>query len=554
LAGKTNANESEIDKTSFWWTGLCAICHPGGGPSEFDRDGELYFDVATNQFGYEKLGKTAGDVVLDGDYAEINTSNGTLRAAPWDKTGVAETDCLLCHRADRAIDEGKNLNWIWRAAALRAKDKLVDGNDDPVMAYAAAATAAQGWFTTFELAATPPGKPPMAARLGVDYQAGLDNGSLYQQGGNLYVALGAVAGTPKDYACWGCHLTPDLKKRGRRWFDAGSDVHYAGFNNLDDADAANDIEPGDSTACAHCHPASMTGMDLNHNIAKGNAILGSVRDDTDYVGFRTCRDCHLATSADRDPNAPAPPTLTVHNSTHLGIMSCEMCHIPYKEDPADLVVDNSVTGATVSYQTGTFLSSDPLDPSNADKSRWYPSFVGKKDSDGAYRIFPVKLLLSVWWGDWDQNGTPADLSDDVIKPIPLWRVRQGVAGLAPADNKVNTDAEILTYINALTANDSHGNQIAARPVLVKGGKVYYADDGLVAHFEYHGTGIKTESSHPFSVNHNVRSGAQALGTSCGDCHAANSPVFDRKILVDPFDENGDPVYKTVREILGFGPS
>ena len=41
---------------------------------------------------------------------------------------------------------------------------MVDGNDDPVMAYAAAATAAQGWFTTLELAATPVANAPSPCR------------------------------------------------------------------------------------------------------------------------------------------------------------------------------------------------------------------------------------------------------------------------------------------------------------------------------------------------------------------------------------------------------
>jgi hypothetical protein len=557
LAGKTNANASSIDKTSFWWTGLCGICHPGGGPTELDRDGELYFDAKTGQFGYEKLGKTAGDVTLDGDYAEVNTSTGALRAAPWDTTGVAQADCLLCHRADRTVNGGMNMNWIWRTATLRAKDKLVDSGSASVPAYAAASTAGQGWFSDLQMATTPPGKPPMASSLDIDYQEGVTNGSLVEKTDGLYVAAGAIAETPRDYACWGCHLTPDMKKRGREWFNPDSDVHYQKFNNLDDGDTGNDIMAGDSTACTYCHPAGLSGMDLNHNIAKGNATLGSVRNDTDYTGFRTCADCHLASSTDRDPNAPVPPSsYTGHNARHREILSCEACHVPSKATPADLVVDNSVTGSTVGYKTSDFLSADPLDPTDTDKSKWYPSFVLRADRDGVDRMFPVKLLLSIWWGDWDQNGTPTDKTDDVIKPIPLWRARQIISGLTvPADNKVNTLAEIYTYITALKGNDSHGVQVAANPVLVKGGQVWHDDGaGSVTSFEYHGTGIKTESSHPFSVNHNVRPGSEALGsTSCNECHNGGTPVFDRLILVDPFGPDGQPVYKTVRELLGVDP-
>jgi hypothetical protein len=554
-----------MDKTSFWWTGLCGICHTGGGPSEFDRDGHKYYDFVTGEFGYEKLGLTAGDVTLDGDYAEINTSNGTLRAAPWDVTGVAEADCMFCHRADRTINSGMNMNWIWRTATLRAKDKLVDSGAGSVPAYAAASTAGQGWFGDLQLSSTvPAGKPPMATTLDIDYQPGVTNGSLVEKTDGLYVADTAITATPRDYACWGCHITPDMKKRGREWFNPDSDVHYRNFNNLDDADTGNDVAAADSAACTYCHPAGMTGLQLNHNIAKGNATLGSVRNDTDYTGFRTCADCHLATSADRDPNAPTPPNTTEHNATHRAILSCEACHVPSKATPADLVVDNSVTGSTVGYKTSDFLSADPLDPTDADKTKWYPSFVRRPDRDGVNRIFPVKLLLSVWWGDWDQNGTPSDLTDDVIKPVPLWRVRQIINGTGgptiPADNQVNTLAEIYEYITALKGDDSHGVQVAANPVLIKGGKVWHDDGaGSVTSFDYHGTGIKTESSHPFSVNHNVRPGSEALGsTNCQECHGGGSgtggtPVFDRLILVDPFDTNGNPVYKTVRELLGVDP-
>ena len=85
MAAKTNTSASEIDKTSFWWTGLCGICHTGGGPTEFDRDGHKYYDVKTGKFGYEMLGKTENDIYgpgnYDGDYTEVSNSNGAIRVA-----------------------------------------------------------------------------------------------------------------------------------------------------------------------------------------------------------------------------------------------------------------------------------------------------------------------------------------------------------------------------------------------------------------------------------------------------------------------------------------
>ncbi len=45
---------------------------------------------------------------------------------------------------------------------------------------------------------------------------------------------------------------------------------------------------------------------------------------------------------------------------------------------------------------------------------WYPAAANEVDQDGRTRLFPIKVLLSAWWGDWNQNGTPEDLMDDVV--------------------------------------------------------------------------------------------------------------------------------------------
>lgn len=553
-----------MDKTSFFWTGQCGACHPGGGPSEFDRDGQLYYDVLSDQYGYEKLGKTPGQVALDGDYAFINPGNGVNMPAPWHVTGISEADCLLCHRSDRTLDQGNDMNGFWRQATLRGMANLMDSSAQSVPAYAAAATAAQGWHSTFTLASLPPGKPPTAAVLDVDYGKGLQDGSLRSKGGTLYFSGARLTKAPRDYACWSCHALPDLKKRGRVWFDPDQDVHYAAFNNLDDADPSNDVGKSESKACTVCHGASAT-----HNFAKGNAFAGSVQNETDFTELRTCRDCHLADSPLKHPAAP-PPSSAIHKyPKHLARLSCQLCHAPYKTVEADLVVDNAVTGNTIGYKTEAFLSADPLDPTSIDKSRWYPSIHWKTDKDGVQRLFPAKLLDTVWWGDWDQNGTPGTTADDVIQPVILWRLRQATGGAAlpgvSDDNgdgrlEVNSEAEILAYIQELrTFLDSYGTPIAVNPVLVKGEKVWYEDGGApggVSTLDLHGSGIKAETAIPFSIDHNVLPTHKAIA-SCSSCHQSlngwqPTEVFDRKVLIDPFDLAGDPVYETPRDRLGLG--
>jgi hypothetical protein len=554
-----------MDKTSFFWTSLCSICHPGGGPGEYDRDGHLYYDVATQKFGYELENKTPQQVQFDGDYAMVSSQSGALSAAAWDQSGVSEPDCLYCHRSDRTVNGGTAMNWVWRAATLRAAANLIDSQNNPVPGFAAAPTASQGWFSQLTLAQVPPGKPPLATVLQIDYQQGVSAGVLAVDEHNALILKGrAIHEEPRDYACWGCHLTPDLKKRGRSWFNADVDVHYAAFNRLNDVDPLNDVPAEKSTACTVCHPS-----EEDHNIGKGNAILGSVQNATDYEKIRTCRDCHLKDSPDRDPAAPVPTSLMHQSPIHMDKLACQFCHIPYRLSPADLVVDNATTGATIGYSTQDWLSSDPLDPTNADKSRWYPAFKTKKDEDGKTRLFPVKNLRSIWWGDWDEKGPGR--GDDVVSPIILWRLRgltqgQPLQGVAD-DNldgkpEVNTLAEIEIYLLALaSAVDRYSNPLVAnKPVLIKGGKLYYYDATIpspprVASLDYHTEGIKTESSHPFAIDHNVFKANLALGaTGCAECHKnANggnpTPVFDRKVLVDPFFTDNLPRYETVRDML-----
>ena len=54
--------------------------------------------------------------------------------------------------------------------------------------------------------------------------------------------------------------------------------------------------------------------------------------------------------------------------------------------PANLVTDRSVTGTAIQYSTSDFLSAEPLNPTDPDKSSWVPAFRPKVDSDGNIRV------------------------------------------------------------------------------------------------------------------------------------------------------------------------
>jgi len=382
-----------------------------------------------------------------------------------------------------------------------------------------------GWFRDLEVSEpTGPSMPANAISFRVDY-------SQTKIADPTSIAAFITKEVP-DQNCWNCHVTPDCMKRGRSW-DSRTDVHKA--NGL---------------SCTFCHT---TGE--NHETAKGDILLGSVRDDLDG-SMKVCTDCHL-----KETNRRAPKPNHDFPDLHIEKMACETCHIPYKMKAATCVIDNATTGNSIRYLTKEFLSKDPLNPGQACETStencWYPAFVEYKG-----KIKPVNPMQVIWWGDWDRA------SHRVI-PIVLWRIRDftganpnngfritnyNLLGGLNGSKEVNTPDEIETYLKVLSqAKDRFGCSLVYHtPVLVKGGMIYYLEHGQLhqAPMPIREGGFRC--CEPFDLSHNVLSEEFALGSKgCEDCHIKPSPFFNRKILIDPFDSQGRPVYKESWELLGY---
>jgi hypothetical protein len=228
----------------------------------------------------------------------------------------------------------------------------------------------------------------------------------------------------------------------------------------------------------------------------------------------------------------------------MRIIACETCHIPYQPGSEDLVYDHASTGETTLFETAKFLSSDPLDPKKTapgvDPSIWYPSLKKWKG-----KFIPVKSILVSYWGDLE-NAT------NRVKPIVLWKIRDLKKPPLKDDDgdgspEVNTLEEIKSFLKELKGKDKFGNPVAEQPVLIKGGYLYKLDKmGEVEKVRHSESGGLDHS-----ISHNVVSGMNVIGAKgCKDCHSKKSSFFLRKILVDPWDEKGKPVYVEAWEVLG----
>ncbi|MBN2468895.1 MAG: hypothetical protein JXD19_12175, partial [Deltaproteobacteria bacterium] len=219
LSPKTNRNAATMDMTSFSFiTAGCGDCHPGGGPTEFDRTGKRYDQWMADPASGMASG---GDNNYDGDYYQ----------ARWIETGVLEADCFLCHlpEYDNSARKAqiKKLNFRWAPTAGAGFANVVGSVGD--------------------------GQAPT-----VQYLKGRFNpdGTVSPH----------IVRQPRNEACLACHAKPGWKKRGAN-LRARTDVHLrAGLKCVDCHPAGRSAED-----------VRIRGKEI-HQFGKGDDPGGHVRD------------------------------------------------------------------------------------------------------------------------------------------------------------------------------------------------------------------------------------------------------------------------------------
>ncbi|HOP05919.1 MAG TPA: formate dehydrogenase subunit gamma [candidate division Zixibacteria bacterium] len=257
LAHKHNESSDDIDLTVYDFVGFsssssnvlpCGACHPGGGGLEYDREGNRYDEYLAENPDLRDS--------LDGDYYHSN----------WDKSGVVEADCFVCHfkgyNFDERVTQLKQGNYRWAATA--------------------------GTMIGFVSGSVKSGREPR-----VTY-----NKRFFNDDGTITLDM---SGPPPSDNCVFCHGASAVSKRGFTWNDIyNPDVHNQ-----------------QGVTCIGCHPA---GPD--HQFAKGDANSSTVADALDN-NIKDCKECHYTGFL----GASVPRHSSIRPS-HLEKISCEGCHIP----------------------------------------------------------------------------------------------------------------------------------------------------------------------------------------------------------------------------------
>jgi len=512
LAAKDNTSARTVDMTSYEFvTATCGNCHPGGGPMEFDRAGKRYDTWMRDPASGFTSG---GDNRFDGDYYK----------ARWAETGVIEADCLLCHLPEYGFkkrnEQLAKLNFRWAAtegAGFGTVTGTVAANQTPQVAY--------------------------------DLKQ-------FDADGNVFVH---TVPEPRNDTCLTCHAKPDWKKRGAA-FSARTDVHIAA-----------------GLRCVDCHAAGSRAADPRihgrevHQFGKGDDPSGFVRDDLDDT-VRSCQDCHVKGwhNAPRATHAWLPPL-------HLDKLSCQTCHIPTRAVKSALVqASDSFNAAPYITPPGkriwTFYDQEMnfwnhygelemFTPKDQPTNFTSPTLALYKG-----RVFPVNRVHSAWVG-FEEEGKPG-LNQLFMKDFfGMWKQHRDSGGTAypqlaavKDDNgdgtfEVNRPEEIDAL---LAATKEHLTKTAfplagKRLVWVSDDRAWYSskESKVLARQPHEATPYASV----YKFSHDVAPARAALGASgCTDCHAADSPFFDRPVLLTAFSpEDGKPRWTPNRTLLGYSP-
>ncbi|RMG89532.1 MAG: hypothetical protein D6708_09810, partial [Candidatus Dadabacteria bacterium] len=518
MAAKKNESLDEIDVALYDWVGkgvlnpsakikvpACGWCHPGGGPGEYARDPDtgLVSDKRYDEIEADALAAADAGGYVDGDFSTIVAGGGPSH---WRESGVAEADCLLCHfgRSDKYNFGARNKQLTYRnykwAATVGARMGSVAGK-----VYDFDESVKTGFMSGTWTGVTPT----------VTYDVSEDS-VLKEEAGKLLLRGEIVAERPSYNYCLFCHEGSDTKKRGFEWsgehdVHAGAGFHCLGCHGLYDADGDGDVR--------------------EHQIGKGYARLGSVRNDLDGTMRHDCVACHLEGGYEgaEDPTAAHEAAFGIAGF-HLERIACEGCHVPYIDWNQGALIDMSSGNQIWTLSDGT----TPTWAGDFQKAGRFVPFLKKYDPDGSgplpEKYYPFGAKSSAWFGDLKENGE--------VQPIFLRFVKSAYESVK--DQMVSPTVRVLTVPDHLAGEtgltDTQKPSVSdpadiklmietlremgfENPVFVTGVVRGLDENGDLVVLE----GVHAESDHNFSINHDIRPAEDALGAGgCTDCHTGTT--------------------------------
>ena len=502
------ADPADADMSQPEWLMKCGGCHTGGGISEYDLRGHRFLSPDAKPYG-----------PLDPSYTIRDRDKGVVQPWDWEKSGVAEADCFLCHlpkgsRAARKKEMGAG-NFRWANTATLSETGI-------------AVAAAGGIFTYNRNAFRPDGT---VKRELLD----LSEPTLE----NCAQCHGFSArSTNTIQAIQHADILRGTEKAG--WIYNGakiSDTESPKIIGKEKMNFAWDAHAAKGMACIDCHfspnnPGRMIQEDEkknlryrpatldpalylkrpDHNFARGNIPPETVN-LTRHNTMRSCGDCHEAEKL----HAFLP-----YKTRHFQALACQTCHIPsvhfwaYRSDDWGFLMDTGTSRVTFRGIDGSIV--DP----ESDITGYQPAYIPSPGKDGRPQIRPTNLITGVYWFDRTKN-----------RPVFTWQVQQALFEDRPAEGEWKYRPEILKAFA-----DKDGIVDLPQAVFDSQRKIDLVKGLLQRHSGVADPELRIEVV-PWAMSHSTVGKGQAI-KECTACHSSHS-ILNRPLDLNSFLPKNVPV-------------
>jgi hypothetical protein len=505
--GVTDASDYDMGQPE--WLTKCGVCHTGGGISEVDLAGHRFLTPEAKANG-----------AFDPSYTVRDRVSGKVVPWDWAKSGIAESDCFLCHvpKASRgarreAMTAG---NFRWADNATLADTGIVVKEANDTFAYNRAAFNPDGTVKAEALGLSDPTLENCAQCHGFTAK----NTTVIQPIQHADIMRGTEkAGWIYNGAKISDTVTPNIV--GREQMDFPWDVHAAkGLICIDchfspnnpgrmiQTDAAKNLNyrPGMNDIAVYLKRP-------DHNFARGNIPPETVN-MTHHNTMRGCGECH---------DAEKSHAFLPYKSLHFKALACQTCHIPevhfwaYRSDEWGFLMDSGTSRITFRGIDGDIVNPD------AKVTGFKPAFIPSPSKNGQTEIRPTNLVTGVYWFDRGKG-----------RPVFTWQVQQAFfTGWGP-DNGWTYRPEIVKAFgdkDGIIDREQARYDSPEKIALVRGLLQKYAG---ISEPE-----LRIEVV-PWAMSHSIAGKGQAT-KDCTACHAKNS-ILHRGLDLDDFLPRGVPTF------------
>jgi len=500
---------ADADMSQPEWLMKCGVCHTGGGISEYDLRGHRFLTAEAKPSG-----------PFDPSYAIRDRDKGQVVSWDWEKSGIAEADCFLCHvpKADRGARKKEMAagNFRWANNATLADTGIVARQENGTFTYAPAAFNGDGTVKPEVLNLSDPT---------------LQNCSLCHG----FTAANTTTIQPIQHA----DIMRGTEKSG--WIYNGAKISDTVSPNIVGREGMKypwDVHAAEGIICIDCHfapnnPGRMIhddpkknlryrplGEDIavylkrpDHNFARGNIPPETVN-LTRHNTMRGCGDCH---------DAEKGHAFLPYKSRHFKALACQTCHIPavhfwaYRSDDWGFLMDNG--SSRITYRG---IEGGIVDP-ESEVSGYLPAYIPTADKNNNLQIRPTNLITGVYWFDKTKS-----------RPVFTWQVQAAFFSGRSGDGEWSYRPEIVKAFA-----DKDGIIDLPQAVYDNPGKIALVKGLLQKYAGVTEPELRIEVA-PWAMSHGIVGKGQAT-RECTACHAKKSILF-RAVDLNTSLPAGVPVF------------